>query len=112
FGNGSSGKLQLNGFDITIASLSSGAPLGNPIIEDNASSGTHTLTINSGASTTYAGVLQNGGISSTLALTKSGLGVLTLTGTNTYSGKTTLSAGTLNINSASAIGTGTLDING
>lgn len=37
-------------------------------------------------------------------LTKSGAGVLTLTGVNTYTGNTTLNAGTLNINNAAAIG--------
>ncbi len=43
-------------------------------------------------------------------LTKAGAGALTLSGANTYSGGTTLSAGELNINSNSAIGTGALAI--
>ena len=52
------------------------------------------------------------------ALNKSGTAALTLSGNNTYSGGTTLSAGQLNINSGgsssanSAIGTGTLTISG
>ena len=56
-----------------------------------------------------------GGITS---LAKSGSGVLALSGPNTYSGGTTLSAGQLNINDGgtssadSAIGTGPLTING
>ena len=42
--------------------------------------------------------------------TKAGAGALTLSGANTYTGGTTLSAGELNINSSSAIGTGSLVI--
>src|SRR5207237_274237 len=40
----------------------------------------------------------------------SGTGALTLSGNNTYSGTTTLAAGQLNLNSATAIGTGTFVI--
>ena len=53
----------------------------------------------------------NGG-ANILGLTKLGANALTLTGANTYSGGTILSAGQLNINSVSAIGTGPLTING
>ena len=58
------------------------------------------------------------GIGGTSGLAKSGTGTLTLSGPNTYSGGTTLSAGQLNINDGgtssanSAIGTGPLTING
>ena len=45
-------------------------------------------------------------------MTKAGAGTLTLSGANTYDGGTTLSAGTLNIHNASAIGTGTFTITG
>ena len=48
------------------------------------------------------------------SLTKDGAGTLTLGGTNTFSGGFTLSAGTVNINNASALGlsNGTFTING
>ena len=62
-------------------------------------------------------MLQNG--SGTLALTKSGAGTLTLSGNNTYSGATTVSAGTLQAASATALSANsdftvgsTLDLNG
>jgi autotransporter-associated beta strand protein len=45
-------------------------------------------------------------------LTKSGLGALTLTASNTYAGGTVFNAGTLNINNNTALGTGMFTING
>jgi len=45
-------------------------------------------------------------------LTKGGTGVVTLSNVNTYAGGTTVNAGTLNINNASAIGTGALTLTG
>lgn len=54
-------------------------------------------------SNNYSGVLGGSGL-----LTKSGTGTLTLSGANTNTGGITVSSGQLNINDASAIGTGTL----
>ncbi len=70
-------------------------------------SGSYTLTVgtNNGSST-FDGVIKNGGISggsATLALTKAGAGTFILTGNNTYTGATTVTGGTLKIN---AVGTG------
>lgn len=53
------------------------------------------LTVSGSGNTQLDGVIANGGFSGTLGLTKSGAGVLTLTGSSTYSGNTTVSAGTL-----------------
>jgi len=109
FGASSTGRLQLNGFDVTISGLNTDPTPGTPIIE-NGVAGTNTLTVNSTLLNTFAGVLQNGA-AGTLALTKNGTGSLALRGNNTYSGTTILSAGTLNINSATAIGSGAFTIN-
>ncbi len=57
-------------------------------------------------SNSYSGVLGGSGL-----LTKSGTGTLTLSGANTNTGGITVSSGQLNINDASAIGTGALTIN-
>jgi autotransporter-associated beta strand protein len=56
----------------------------------------------------------SGIISGAFMLTKTGAGALTLSGTNTYSGGTSLNAGTININNTQALGTaaGTFTING
>lgn len=85
------GKLLLNGFSETINGLS-----GTGTVDGG--SGNSTLTIGdndaTGAANTFSGVIQNGG--GILAVTKIGSGVLTLSGTNTYTGPTTVNAGTLN----------------
>ncbi len=52
----------------------------------------------------------SGQISGTGSVTKTGAGTQTLSGNNTYNGNTNLNAGTLNINSATALGTGTFVI--
>ncbi len=62
-----------------------------------------TVTLTSGgnnSSTAFTGVIQNG--SGTVGLTKTGTGTLTLWGTNTYSGTTTVSTGTLLVNGTQA----------
>ena len=72
--------------------------------------GISTLTVSTPAATisTYSGILQNG--TGTLALTKSGLGTLTLSGANLYTGATTVNGGgTLNLD-FSAVTAPTTDI--
>jgi autotransporter-associated beta strand protein len=89
--------LDLNGFNNTIGSLS-----GTGVVLNNGAA-TATLTVgNDGTSTTFGGVLENG--TSVLQLAKIGAGTLTLTGTNTYTGGTTISAGTLQIGNGGTIG--------
>lgn len=83
------GTLDLNGYDLTMASLSgsSGA----------LALGTAALSVNQSAASSYGGA-----ISGTGSLAKAGTGTLVLTGTNTYSGQTTVSAGTLAVNGSIA----------
>ena len=52
-----------------------------------------TLTVNQSTSSTFGGALTDGG--GGLSLTMNGSGMLTLTGTNTYSFPTTINAGVL-----------------
>ena len=58
-----------------------------------------------------SGAVSNGGTGAG-SLTYSGAGMLTLNGNNSYTGATTLNSGTLNINTATAIGSGTFTIAG
>ncbi|MDR6872155.1 autotransporter-associated beta strand protein [Bosea sp. BE125] len=60
-----------------------------------------------GSSTTYAGTIQE-----FVALTKVGTGALTLSGTNLYTGGTTINAGSIIAGSDSAFSTGLVTLNG
>ncbi len=86
--------LDLNNFDQTIGSLAGGGTTGG-----NITLGSGTLTAGNASSTTYAGI-----ISGTGGFVKKGTGTLTLTGANTYSGGTTVSAGNLQGDSTSIQG--------
>lgn len=85
------GTLDLNGFSRTVTSL---AGSGGAI-----SLGAGTLTVDQAGGTTYAGSIDGAG-----ALVKLGAGTLALTGVSTYTGGTTVTAGTLQGNAASLQG--------
>ena len=103
FGNGAAPKFQLNNFNANVTSLvSSNADA----IVENGVAGTKTLTVYNGADNTYAGKLQNGS-AGVLALVKTGGGTLALTNTNTYTGTTNVSGGSLQVGSSGAGTTGT-----
>ncbi len=76
--------------------------------------GTGAVTLSAARTVTISGsTLTVGGVvSGSYSLTKAGSGTLVLSGANTFTGGTTLSAGQLDINNAKAIGTGTLTIDG
>ncbi|HEX8297267.1 MAG TPA: autotransporter-associated beta strand repeat-containing protein [Chthoniobacteraceae bacterium] len=112
FGANSTGKLQLNGNNLTIANLTTNAAVGTPIVESgSATPGTDMLTISSTGAGTYAGLLRNGS-ARLLAVSKTGSGAFTLTGANTFSGGTTVTSGTLKIGNDAALGTGPLVVGG
>lgn len=71
---------------------------------------TLTLQGSTGGTGEFAGVISDGG--STTSLTKTGTGTWTLSGANTYTGTTTLYAGTLAIGHNAAFGSGTVDLRG
>lgn len=83
--NDASVVFDLNNFNQTIGALSGGGLLGG-----NISLGTADLTINQAVNDTYAGVINGSG-----GLVKNGTAALTLSGTNTYTGSTTINAGSL-----------------
>src|SRR5438132_3071386 len=76
----------------------------------NSQTGTRTLTLtgtNTGNNTLAAIIGDNSGATS---LTKSGAGTWILSGANTYTGLTTVSAGILDLQNSSALGTGTTTV--
>ncbi len=82
------GTFDMGGFNETVASLSGAGTV------TSSASGNMILNLGNATSTTYSGVIQNGSATS-LALTKIGTGILTLSGNNSYSGRTTITAGTI-----------------
>jgi autotransporter-associated beta strand protein len=121
-GNTSTGTItwDLNGFNETINGLLSSGNLAGCVILNNVSTTVSTLTVGDYDQTaTYGGSIQNGaGSAGVVALTKIGGGRQTLTGVNTFTGTTTVNAGTLAISGAGSISAsqqilvngGTLDV--
>src|SRR5205823_12933768 len=96
----------LNGFDTTINGLAHGvtdpASVANTFVENDAPNTLSTLTVGDYDQTaTFGGIIRDAGPVSggggTLAITKIGSGVQTLSGTSTYSGPTNINNGALAI---------------
>ena len=106
----SAGLFDLNTWSIAVLSLAGTAGTISDL--STTGSGTTTLSVTQSANTTFAGTIQDGP-KKLLALSKSGAGLLTLSGTNTYTGPTTISQGKLVVdgsltNSAVSVNGGTL----
>lgn len=95
--NTAGASLDTTGFANQIGSLAGGGTTGG-----NLTLGSAVLTVGDASSTNYAGVI-SGGLSG--GLVKTGSGTLTISGNNTYTGATTVNAGTLSIASATGLGT-------
>ena len=101
---GSAGTVTLSGFSNTIASLADGVG-GGGVVQNAAANGTAVLTITGaqGGTTTFSGVLRDGtggeggNAGPVLALVKDGTSTQVLSGTNHYTGTTTINGGTLQV---------------
>jgi len=119
----SGAKVDLNGQTVGNEAFALSGELTNTSATGASLTGTVTLT---GTGTVSADATKSlvlvGVITGSGALTKTGAGTVAITGANDFSGLTTVSAGTLNLGNASALGstaagttvnaTGTLDLNG
>ncbi len=102
--NGVTARTILNAVTFTgNATLGNATNTGKLTFSANAALGnaTRTLTVNSDAE--FTGIVSSTGA---FGIIKAGNAILTLSGTNTYSGTTTISAGILNANSSAALGSG------
>ncbi|MEI6644845.1 MAG: autotransporter-associated beta strand repeat-containing protein [bacterium] len=90
------GILDLNGYSDTINGLSGAGVVSNGV------AGTTSLTVGDGdATSTFSGVIKS--TAGTLSLAKTGIGMLTLSAANTYSGATTVNAGQLTVSGAGTL---------
>jgi autotransporter-associated beta strand protein len=112
--------LDLAGLWQTIPSLSDGAS-GGGTVTSNTASGLGVVTLNlqlAGGTTTFSGVIQDGAGGEHVALTLNGTGTQVLTGSNTYTGVTTINSGLLMIAGSGvysggfALNGGTLEVTG
>ena len=105
----STGGVDLNGYNQTVAGIETAVTptSGNGGRITNGGSSDSLLTL-AGLSTTrtFAGTITDGPTNKVSLVMNSSGRTQTLTGTNTYSGATTISAGTLNISDAGRLGSG------
>lgn len=106
--------FDLNNFNQTVAGLQNSGGTNVAVTVTNSGASMRTLTVNNSSARSYSGAITG----ANLALTKAGSGILTLSGTNSYGGVTTVnggrlvlgSGGTLPNTSGVKLGGGTFDI--
>ncbi|MFZ5783588.1 MAG: autotransporter domain-containing protein [Pseudomonadota bacterium] len=116
--NASGGNSYFSVYDtgsIDVSGMLTGISMGTINGTGNLFLGGTQLTVGSrDESTTFSGIIQDGGLSGGTggSLVKVGTGILTLTGTNTYTGGTTITGGMINFAAADNFGTGTITLDG
>ena len=110
------GAIELNGSSGTIHNASSdhAITINSDLIASGSGGKTLTLSGAAGPTNSFAGVIadETDEGTGTVALTKSGASIWVLGGDNTYTGATTISAGTLVINGDQSAATGAVAVNG
>jgi autotransporter-associated beta strand protein len=105
---GAGGTLGLYGHGVVVSGLTTAPGSTSAVVENGSSTNVATLTVAVGAATpnVFAGVIRDNSapMNAPLNLKKTGAGVLTLSGSNTYTGATTVEQGTLTIDGSLARG--------
>ena len=100
--NNNTATLDMNGYSATVGALTGGT---NAVIDDVNGYGTSVLTVgNNNAGSTFGGTIRN--TTGSIALEKIGTGTLVLSGSDTYSGGTIVSADPLVVSNPSPCSTG------
>ena len=109
-GGGIGGFMFLNGIDTVVGRITSAANNSGWIANNAATAATLTIDSSLLGDSSFSGVITDGG--APLALVKRGSGALTLSGSDGYSGGTTIEAGTLLLRGGGSLGaqTGSLTI--
>jgi autotransporter-associated beta strand protein len=90
---------------ISGSTLMIGALSGTGVLQASYTGGANALVVGAlNTSTTFSGVIAGGNSGTNLSLAKVGAGTLTLSGTNLYTGGTTITAGTLQIGADANLG--------
>lgn len=98
------GRLYLNGFSQTLSDIINGTGT-NSVRNGSATAG--SLIMNVATTSSFGGIMGGGGTNeNNFSLTKNGIGTLTLSGANTYTGATTVSNGTLVVSGQSYFNVG------
>jgi autotransporter-associated beta strand protein len=118
-GSSSSPVFDLNGHSTTISNLTLASGTTTGIVTNSAAGTTNTLTLgynNATETLSNGAITDNPSTAGTVALTKIGTGTLTLGSAYSYSGDTTVSAGTLKMGASNLLpngaGKGNLIVNG
>lgn len=107
--SGTSGTLDLNGFNLTVGSLATAGTPANQTITNNSSTTNSVLTYSSAASSTFGGLVSNGS-SRNISVVVSGGGNLTLASTNTFTGGVIVLNGTIRLGADGALGSGAISL--
>lgn len=94
--------LDLNGQALSVAVLSGSS---SGVIQSSVA-GAASLTTTAATNSTYDGTIINGNGSAVVGLTKAGIGTLTLTGSNGYTGATNINGGALALGGANVLAGG------